>query len=549
LIALLILNPESWILYPNTTGKRAHGRTGQLANRIMAFPFGLKSKIFLTLAVLLILAMVLIDLVMTATLQKELLRTEIAKGQLVVNSLEQRLQALDISSDTLIAASFRGELIRLQDAVGFLEMVVVDRKDRVLHLGSIQAPLRGKLESLARQAFETKISERQFFGDTWGVFWKRDKYMAHSAPLYADGVVVAAISMALPLEGIYQQLRDIQRIILIYISINAGLLSLIGLLRISRIAVRPMLRLLKRAESFQEEDTLLFVSEQGESEFNRLSKALNSLFQRISDDRETLRQTVQTLEETNVDLKKAHKDIIQAEKLASVGRLSSGIAHEIGNPIGIVIGYLDLLKQADLPGSERSEYIQRAENEIQRISMILRQLLDFSRPSTGELDPVPVHDVLDDLVSVAQVQPLVANISVTLEKGAGKDKVMADSNQLRQVFLNLIINAADAIAGMDGSVDGSLVIRSKTQNRDGPGNDSAQEFIKLMFIDNGPGISDDHLDNVFDPFFTTKAPGKGTGLGLSVCFMIVESLGGRIMAASRKDVGTTMTIFLPLMDE
>jgi len=515
----------------------------------MAFPFGLKSKIFITLAILLILAMFLIDLVMIATLQKELLRTEIAKGQLVVNTLEQRLLDLDPIQEKLKETTFKGEVVRLQDAVGFTELVLVDPTERVLHFGPLQAPLRPKLQSLARQALNTKLQGRHFFGTTWGVFWKRPKYMAHSAPLYSDGVVAAAMSMALPLDGIYQQLRAIQRIIIVYILINAGLLSIIGLLRISRVAVRPVLRLLKRAESFQEDDTLLFLSEKGESEFNRLSKALNRLFQRISDDRETLRQTVQTLEETNIDLKKAQKDIIQAEKLASIGRLSSGIAHEIGNPIGIIIGYLDLLKQSDLPDEERSEYIQRAEKEIQRISMILRQLLDFSRPSTGELDAVTVHEVLDDLVSVAQVQPLVANISVSLDKRAGNDRVMADPNQLRQVFLNLIINAADAIAGVEGFQDGALTIRSETQNRGGSGKDDSRKFLKLMFIDNGPGISEEHLDNIFDPFFTTKAPGKGTGLGLSVCFMIVESLGGRILAASRQDEGTTMTIFLPLIDE
>lgn len=515
----------------------------------MAFPFGLKSKIFITLAILLILAMVLIDLVMIATLQKELLRTEIARGQLVVNTLEQHLLDLGTSEEKPNEWTLQGEVVRLQDAVGFTELVLVDPTGRVFHFGPLKAPLRPKLESLARKALNTKLRERQFLGTTWGVFWKRAKYMAHSAPLYSDGAAAAAMSMALPLDGIYQQLRAIQGIIIVYILINAGLLSIIGLLRISRVAVRPVLRLLKRAESFQEDDTLLFLSEKGESEFNRLSKALNRLFQRISDDRETLRQTVQTLESTNIDLKKAQKDIIQAEKLASVGRLSSGIAHEIGNPIGIIVGYLDLLKQSDLPDEERSEYIQRAEDEIQRISMILRQLLDFSRPSSGELDAVAVHDVLDDLVGVVQVQPLVANISVNLDKQAGKDRVMADANQLRQVFLNLIINAADATAGLEGSRDGTLVVRSETQNRSGSEKDGSREFLKLMFIDNGPGIPDEHLDTIFDPFFTTKAPGKGTGLGLSVCFMIVESLGGRILAASRKGEGTTMTIFLPVIPE
>jgi signal transduction histidine kinase len=229
-----------------------------------------------------------------------------------------------------------------------------------------------------------------------------------------------------------------------------------------------------------------------------------------------------------------------------VGRLSAGIAHEIGNPIGIVTGYLDLLKQEDINANERDEYITRTETEIERISTIIRQLLEVSRPSGSDRTSVSVHELIHDTASVIQVQPLMSDIELLLELNAEDDTVLADSNQLRQVFLNLIINAADAISVEADSTAAKLRIITALETDGEPNENKPSAALKILFVDNGAGIDEKNLDNIFDPFFTTKDPGRGTGLGLSVSFMIVESMGGTMTATSEAGRGATMKISLPL---
>jgi len=159
-----------------------------------------------------------------------------------------------------------------------------------------------------------------------------------------------------------------------------------------------------------------------------------------------------------------------------------------------------------------------------------------------------VHDIVQDTADVLHVQPLMSNIELELNLAADSDTVLADPNQLRQVFLNLIINAADAISGGEKVTGGKLevsTIREKNGDHDSP---AATDQLKIFFIDNGPGIAEEDLSNIFDPFFTTKDPGRGTGLGLSVSFMIVESLGGKMTGNSELGKGTTLVISLPICE-
>jgi signal transduction histidine kinase len=288
------------------------------------------------------------------------------------------------------------------------------------------------------------------------------------------------------------------------------------------------------------------LSENQDSEFNKLSKALNRMLRHISEDKEKLRNAVVSLEKANFDLKQAQKDIIRAEKLASVGRLSAGIAHEIGNPIGIIIGYLEMLKTDDISKEDQKEFLLRTETEIKRIDTTIRQLLDLSRSSNEDVKAVSVHEIIEDTIGVSRFHPRMSDIDLDLKLSAKNDRVIADPNQLRQVFLNLIINAADAILSAENFSNGRILITTGSRNNDQ--NDSTQGggILRIDYIDNGPGIPKADLENIFDPFFTTKGPGKGTGLGLSVCFMIVERMGGKIKATSREGEGTTITVNLPL---
>jgi signal transduction histidine kinase len=383
-------------------------------------------------------------------------------------------------------------------------------------------------------------------GTIWGIFWQQQATLTLSAPLFKEGEIHGGIGIVLPLERVYQALRNSQRIFLIYLLINLTLLTFIGIHRISKLYLYPLARLAKRAEDYKEDDDLIFAVRKEDNELNRLSKSLNIMMKRISADKEKLRSTVLSLEKANIELKKAQKEIIRAEKLASVGRLSAGIAHEIGNPIGIVIGYLELLKQADITENEKKEYIQRTEEEIERINTIIRQLLEVSRPSNAGRTKVAVHDLIHDTADVLRVQPLMSSVNLTLSLDAGEHAVWADPNQLRQVFLNLIINAADAITSDNNEAGGKLNISTRLKGDRNFTAQTSSAVLEISFTDDGPGIAEESLGNIFDPFFTTKDPGKGTGLGLAVSFMIVESLGGKMTGTSEVGQGTTMIISLPI---
>jgi signal transduction histidine kinase len=415
-----------------------------------------------------------------------------------------------------------------------------------VYLGEHSEISEKELVAYTKQALTNGQKTNHFFGTTWGIFWKQKAKLILSAPLRNNQSITGGISIVLPLERVYNALRHSQQIIFIYIAINSAILTYIGIYRISKLYLIPLGRLAKRAEDYKEDDEIIFSVRKEDNELNRLSKALNSMLKRISADKEKLRSTVLSLERANLELKKAQKEIIQAEKLASVGRLSAGIAHEIGNPMGIVMGYLDLLKQEDIDREERDEYITRTEAEIERINTIIRQLLEVSRPSGSERTAVSVHELIHDTVSVLPVQPLMSNIELSLQLMAAEDTVLADSNQLRQVFLNLIINAADAISIEGGGTAGKLEIITALETGADPETKNPATRLKILFIDNGPGIDEESLDNIFDPFFTTKDPGRGTGLGLSVSFMIVESMGGTMAVTSEAGSGTTMKVSLPL---
>jgi len=350
---------------------------------------------------------------------------------------------------------------------------------------------------------------------------------------------MGAVAVCADLGPLYQGLRKSERFILIYICLNTIILVLFGIYLLSRTVVKPVRRLLTITDKFEEWPSLFDQEESSKNEIGQLSRSLKMMLTRLETNKRELKANISSLEEANLEIKKAQDEIIKSEKMASAGRLATGVAHEIGNPLSIILGYLELLKRGDLKHEENKDFVERIESEVTRINQIIRELLDFSRPASAEHEEIEIHQLIMETVSLLKLQPMMDQIEIRQELDAIKDVVWAGMTQLKQVFLNIILNAADAMIDTESS-DGlfSKVLNIDKENED--------DSIMISFTDTGIGISPEELGRIFDPFFTTKEPGKGTGLGLSVCYTIIEGLGGRIRAESVLGKGTEVIIAIPL---
>jgi len=233
-------------------------------------------------------------------------------------------------------------------------------------------------------------------------------------------------------------------------------------------------------------------------------------------------------------LEKMQKQLIQAEKMNALGQLSASVAHEINNPLAGVLVYAKLLGKKVANGTAgKDEMVQtlvKVENAVTYCSRIVRSLLDFARQTEPSLKPAKISDILDQVMTLVGHQAETKQIKVIRKEEAPVPQVMADFAQIQQVFVNLVVNAIQAM-----SEGGTLTIT--TSGADG--------VVKTAFTDTGTGIKPEHMEKLFTPFFTTKSEVKGVGLGLSVSYGIVERHGGKIEVQSEWGKGATFTVHLP----
>jgi signal transduction histidine kinase len=226
-----------------------------------------------------------------------------------------------------------------------------------------------------------------------------------------------------------------------------------------------------------------------------------------------------------------------AGRLAAVGELSAGVAHELNNPLAAIQGYAQFLtmnKELEEGVKKDVDIIYR---EALRASKITQNLLSFARQHEPSKSYISLNDVLDKALELRTHQMKVNNIELVKELAPDLPNTMADFYKMQQVFLNVVVNSEQAMTDAHGR--GKLTVRSS--RTDG--------LIQMSFTDDGPGISEENMKKIFDPFFTTKEVGKGTGLGLSICYGIVESHGGRLYARSKLGEGTTFFVEIPIVAE
>jgi signal transduction histidine kinase len=309
-------------------------------------------------------------------------------------------------------------------------------------------------------------------------------------------------------------------------------IALFGFYILSRRVIRPVHELIRTTEDIGRGRFSSKTALGGVKEINQLNSALKKMYFEIELSKMKLKGNIQALEELNQALLRTQRELIASEKLASLGKLSAGVAHEIGNPLSAIRGYVEVVKKGYmLPDNERAEFLTSIEKEVERIDRIIRTLLDYSRPKGFELKEVDVNKAIRDAANIVITQGLLKNIDLKLELSIGLRPIEVDPHQLSQVFINLILNARDSIV-QDGAI---IISSSKTPD----------EWIEVVVKDNGAGIPKEIIDKIFDPFFTTKEPGKGTGLGLSVSQRIVHFFGGEISVESETGKGSVFKITFP----
>jgi signal transduction histidine kinase len=241
---------------------------------------------------------------------------------------------------------------------------------------------------------------------------------------------------------------------------------------------------------------------------------------------------IDELNRANKELSDTRDELIRSEKLATVGHLAAGMAHEIGNPLGALTGYLGLLEQE--VGEESRELVGRAQGEAGRIDRLVRELLDYAAPGHMSSEPFDALAALREALQLLEEQQAMEGLTLKVTMPESLPETCGSHAKLVQVFLNLLLNARDA-----SLPSGELSVSA----------DQTDDSLVFRIEDNGAGIPTDILPHIFDPFYTTKPQGKGRGLGLAVCYHIVTEMGGRIDVNSQPGHGSCFTIYLPLCGE
>lgn len=326
----------------------------------------------------------------------------------------------------------------------------------------------------------------------------------------------------------------VTNLLLLYVAVTGGGILLLTYVFLTYLIVRPVESVTRASERLASGSQFVNVPEEGAGEVMRLAVAFNEMARQLRAERSTLEQQLGELERSAAHLRTAQDQLLRSEKLASVGRLSAGVAHEIGNPLAAILGMLELLRDGDTDPALSKEFLRRIQSETERINKIIRDLLDFSRqghaPSAdGETD---VAAVVEDAVRLIAPQKDLHGVTIERRLAADAPPVRGVADQITQVVLNLLLNAADAIHG-----EGTIQIEVAAS--------ADREWVELAVTDTGPGIDARVVDHLFEPFVTTKPTGEGTGLGLAVCHTIVERLGGTIRAENPPGGGARFVMRLP----
>lgn len=339
-----------------------------------------------------------------------------------------------------------------------------------------------------------------------------------------------------PLTNIRNELSSIKKFILYYTVIDTLIITAIGFYFLSVLVIRPIRSLEATAGRIAGGDLAVRVDlQKSGEEIASLSDSFNAMA-------DSVEEKIKRIEAVNRNLIETQERLIITEKLATVGRLGAGIAHEIGNPLGAIQGYLDILvnNPSSIDKEEAEEILSRMEKEISRINSIVQNFLNLSREGEATDGTCDVNRVAGESVLFLKGHKDFIGVDTSFDFAGGLPEARIATDKLKQVFINLLLNAASAMGGA-GRVD----VKSFLRDSGGEERECGGGKIVISFTDTGPGIAAEEKSKVFDPFYTTKEPGDGTGLGLFISDGILSAYGGEINVIDGDGgVGVTFEVVL-----
>ena len=542
----------------------------------------LRMEIIINISLLMLAAILLIGFTISKMNEKKIIQEKIENGERMIQDFQVMIDFItrEKKEVSLVHPVIKKEIqdfIRIYTKEGhFHDLVIADHELKVVASKRMESVEKGSSSDLMTSAirsgqFNTNIEKSGSFLST------HYQKLILCSPLWFRGKIVGGVQMEIPMGDVMAHLLESQRMILISIILDAIVLIVFGSFLLSRVLVTPLKELIQLTQKISEGDFSQKIEVTSKNEIGQLISSFNRMIERLKENQENLDNHLKSLESANKQLKQAQEELIRTEKLASIGRFAAGVAHEVGNPLGAILGYASILQKNGIDREESKDYLKRIEKEIERINRIVRELLEFSRPSTFEIRDVETNKVLENSISLLSYQKNFRNIQTQLNLQPDLPMVKGDESQLSQVFINIILNGIDAMPEggileikteehiVEDLFPSRLEVPYGRRRRGDPSESDyfrlrkpdllsslltkfskGDHLVKIRISDTGIGIKKEDLERIFDPFFTTKSPDKGTGLGLSISLRIVESMGGEIKVESEVGGGSTFELYFPI---
>jgi hypothetical protein len=541
----------------------------------------LRAEIIINISLLMLAAILLIGFTTSKVNEQNMIQEKIINGEGMIQDFQSIIDFMagdkkDFSLTTPFSKREIQDFVRIYTKErGIYDLVIVDRALKVVTSRRTDLVDKNYLNDFMKNSILSgQINyEIEKSGGFLSPYYK--KLIVYS-PLWVRGKIAGGIQMEIPIADVMMYLLKSQRMILISMILDAIVLIVFGSFLLSRVLVKPLKDLVRLTQKISEGDFSEKIEVSSKNETGQLILSFNRMLERLKENQENLDNYLKSLELANKKLKQAQEELVRTEKLASVGRFAAGVAHEVGNPLGAILGYTSILEKNGIDREESKDYLKRIEKEIERINRIVRELLDFARPSKFEIHDVEINKVVEHTLSLISYQKIFKNIETRLELQPSLPMIKGDESQLSQVLINILLNAIDAMpeGGILGIKTEDLLIEGATDDpsqqfhprrRRGDPIESdysrlrkpdplstvlakfskGERLVRIRISDTGGGIEKENLERIFDPFFTTKEPDKGTGLGLSISLRIVESMGGKIRVESEVGKGSAFEIYLP----